>query len=271
MTLHRLVLASTLPVLVAGLMVGTLFFLVMLLAAAMIGLALTLAICAGIVAFGVGFLLVIFHVEPPKPGTFESQRIAALVEIENLRKSLAQMRAHRTTLLADLQRIKSLLPMRLKYEQENAKLDTFLKELEDRRHRLLLQDWRAMRGVPFEAFLKEVLEVLGFEVATTDVTGDQGIDLIASRSGERLGIQAKGYQESVSNSAVQQAFAGMSHYRCHRCAVITNSEFTRAARELALSTGCILVDQRLVPDLIAGKVFSSLTAETLQTESSLKS
>jgi restriction system protein len=72
-------------------------------------------------------------------------------------------------------------------------------------------------------------------------------------------VQAKGYYHAVSNNAVQQAYAGMRHYDCWGCAVITNSRFTKSARELALSTGCILIGEDEFSDFVIGNIdFSEL-------------
>ena len=125
---------------------------------------------------------------------------------------------------------------------------------EHRRKQLLAENWRAMRSVEFEQFLERVFAELGYVVETTKVTGDQGIDLIIAYRGKRIAIQVKGYLHSVSNSAVQEAHTGMTHYRCDAAAVITNSKFTQSAVELAKSVRCQLVDEDLLPSLVLGRV-----------------
>lgn len=102
--------------------------------------------------------------------------------------------------------------------------------------------------------MKEVFEDLGYVVETTKASGDQGVDLLISRRGTRIAVQAKGYAESVGNSAVQEAHAGMAFYACHKSMVVTNSSFTTAAQQLAERIGCVLIDGSRVPDLIEGKI-----------------
>ena len=87
----------------------------------------------------------------------------------------------------------------------------------------------------------------------TKSSGDQGVDLILTRGNDRIAIQVKGFVNSVGNGAVQQAHAGMAFYRCTRCAVVTNSEFTPAARELADRVGCQLIDCGGIEALITGR------------------
>jgi restriction system protein len=126
--------------------------------------------------------------------------------------------------------------------------------LESRVHELLTRDWRMFRGGDFENFLGEVFTELGYLVAMTGKSGDQGVDLIVSRDGVRVAVQAKGYADSVSNSAVQEAHTGMAFHSCSRCVVITNSAFTPAAKELAARVGCALIDGSMIPQLINGGI-----------------
>ena len=155
---------------------------------------------------------------------------------------------------ADLKRVwqsasNKLTDLRLALECEQ-----FAASQELRRKELLDERWKEMRSVEFETFLERVFTELGYTVETTKMTGDQGLDLIVSYRNRRIGIQVKGYHNSVSNSAVQQAHAGMSYYKCDAAAVITNSRFTQSACELASKIECKLIDEDSLPSLILGKV-----------------
>lgn len=110
-----------------------------------------------------------------------------------------------------------------------------------------------MDGGEFESFLAEVFRHLGFQVERTGRTGDQGVDLIVRR-GKCIAVQAKCYSGSVGNAAVQEVFAGQAHCKCDSCAVITSSVFTRQARDLAASTGCLLIEGNQLADLILEKI-----------------
>jgi len=135
------------------------------------------------------------------------------------------------------------------------KYQSVLKHFQSRINRLRSTDWRVLQAIPFENFLAEVFLEWGYEVETTKASGDQGVDLIISKDGIRIAIQAKGYLSStVGNDAVQQAHTGMTIYRCHRCAVITNSTFTASARQAAAAVGCVLIDGESIPLLIDGQL-----------------
>jgi restriction system protein len=138
------------------------------------------------------------------------------------------------------------------------------REYESAANQLAMVNWRALRGGDFEGFLAQVFQLHGFNVTRTGKSGDQGIDLIVTSPMFRLAIQVKGYEGSVSNDAVQEAYTGKKHYEYKHSyefthsVVITNSLFTKSARDVANSVGCLLIDETRMPDLIAGRVFSAI-------------
>ncbi|MGO3746004.1 MAG: restriction endonuclease, partial [Alcaligenes aquatilis] len=101
----------------------------------------------------------------------------------------------------------------------------------------------AMDGFQFEAFLMEVFQTIGFDVKETKKTADQGADLFVSRFGKNMVIQAKNYTGSVGNAAVQQAISAKAFYGCDEAMVVTNSYYTKSAKELAYTAGVRLIDR----------------------------
>jgi restriction system protein len=81
----------------------------------------------------------------------------------------------------------------------------------------------------------------GTSVIMTAVTGDFGVDLIVGRRPNRLAIQCKRQSRPVGSGAVQEVVAGAAMHDCAHTMVVTNHDFTPAARELAQRHGCILV------------------------------
>jgi HJR/Mrr/RecB family endonuclease len=127
--------------------------------------------------------------------------------------------------------------------------------INSRLYKLRACRWDLKTGTDFERFLSEVFQERGYIVELTGKSGDQGVDLVITRDGIRIAIQAKGYlSNSVGNSAVQEAHTGMAFYRCQMSAVVTNARFTASARELAQSVGCRLIDGGQIPGLISGRI-----------------
>ena len=102
-----------------------------------------------------------------------------------------------------------------------------------------------MEGHEFEYFCAELLERCGFEdVTVTRGSGDQGVDILAFKEDIKYAIQCKNYSSPLGNKSIQEVFAGKTFYHCHVGVVMTNSTFTKGARELADSVGVILWDKR---------------------------
>jgi len=97
-------------------------------------------------------------------------------------------------------------------------------------------------GVEFENLIVRLYTAIGYESKRIGGSGDQGGDVIASRNGQSILIQAKFYEGSVNNNAVQQAIAARLHYGCSSAQVITTGVFTKGAIELARSTDVQLID-----------------------------
>jgi len=120
------------------------------------------------------------------------------------------------------------------------------KEVEKKYRGMKIANIDSMTGIEFEQYLKRVLTNQGYSVSTTSVSGDLGVDLVASGNNDKIAIQAKRYNNKVSRRAISDAVAGMYHYGCNKAMVITNNYFSPGAIELAQSTGCILIDRDIL-------------------------
>lgn len=108
-----------------------------------------------------------------------------------------------------------------------------------------------MSGIEFEDFVAFLYERQGYKIERTPISGDLGVDLIASRNGDRVAIQVKRYTGSVGRSAISDAVAGMAQYKCTRSSVVTNSVFTPLARKLAYTNHCMLIDRENLRHMIS--------------------
>lgn len=100
-----------------------------------------------------------------------------------------------------------------------------------------------LSGTDFEVYLSRLLKQNGFEdIRGTATTGDQGADLIAKKDDKTIVIQAKRYQGSVGNKAVQEVVAAVKFYRADEGWVITSGTFTSSAKSLAQANSVKLID-----------------------------
>ncbi|HEX5430106.1 MAG TPA: restriction endonuclease [Patescibacteria group bacterium] len=120
----------------------------------------------------------------------------------------------------------------------------FKREYKTKKSRPITQvDFSPMSGTEFETYLARLLKENGFtDIAGTPATGDQGADLIAKRNGKTIIIQAKRYDGTVGNKAVQEVASAVQFYGADEGWVITNSMFTKSAKELAHKANVRLID-----------------------------
>lgn len=115
-----------------------------------------------------------------------------------------------------------------------------------------IQELDAMSGEAFEEYLEGLFSKMGYTVERTDLVGDQGADLIVSRFGERIVVQAKRYaiERTVGNRAVQQVVAAVGHYDADRGIVVTTASFSSSAEALAESNDVELWDREQLAELL---------------------
>ena len=101
-----------------------------------------------------------------------------------------------------------------------------------------------MEGHQFEYWCADLLRRNGFfDVKVTPGSGDQGVDILATKDDIKYAFQCKNYSNTVGNTPVQEIHAGKDFYKCHIGVVITNNYFTQGAKELASQTGVLLWDR----------------------------
>ncbi len=100
-----------------------------------------------------------------------------------------------------------------------------------------------MDGRSYEIYCADYLRQQGYRnVQVTKGSHDQGIDVIAWYRHKKYGIQCKYYESPVSNHSVMEAYTGGAFYGCDHVMVMTNSTFTKSAKELADETDVILLE-----------------------------
>lgn len=106
-----------------------------------------------------------------------------------------------------------------------------------------------MSGTEFEDHIARIARSCGVPVIMTSLTGDWGVDLIVGKRPNRLAVQCKRQARPVGTGAVQEVVSGAPMQDCTHTMVVTNHEFTPAARKLADLHGCILVGGAELPRL----------------------
>lgn len=154
---------------------------------------------------------------------FIEKTILATIRDEEIRKAFAR----RTRLLENWRR----------------RIDDACARIDKKRADIKGLDFRpGMSGSEYEAFCAAQLSAVGWKIDNVRDTGDQGIDLVARKGSTIVAIQCKRYRSSVGNEAVQQIVAGKAIVAANaRAAVVTNSTYTRSAKELAAANKVLLL------------------------------
>lgn len=109
----------------------------------------------------------------------------------------------------------------------------------------------AVSGTEFEDHVAHIARSCGVPVIMTPLTGDWGVDLILGARPDRVAVQCKRRSRPVGVGAVQEVVAGAPMHGCTKTMVVTNHDFTTAARRLAELHGCELVGRNELPRLRA--------------------
>ncbi|MBG0793983.1 restriction endonuclease [Methylocystis sp. H62] len=101
-----------------------------------------------------------------------------------------------------------------------------------------------MTPIDYEHYCAEELNRSGWDARVTMASRDQGVDVIAQKSGIRLAVQCKLYRSPVGNKAVQEVVAARAHEMADYAIVVSNNSYTPAAQELARTNNVILLHHR---------------------------
>jgi HJR/Mrr/RecB family endonuclease len=104
----------------------------------------------------------------------------------------------------------------------------------------------AITGPTFERYVGELLSARGFRnIRYTAASNDDGIDILATHDGQKYAIQTKRYTGTLRKGHIYPVHSAHASkkYACDKAMVVTNSYFTKHAREYAEMAGVILVDR----------------------------
>jgi hypothetical protein len=104
-------------------------------------------------------------------------------------------------------------------------------------------------GNDFEHWVAAQLSKHGWTATVTQASGDDGVDIVAIKNSVRVAVQCKRYAGSVGNKAVQEVYTGMKHMQLDHAVVISTGKYTKAAQDLARTTGVFLLSEHDIHDL----------------------
>lgn len=96
-------------------------------------------------------------------------------------------------------------------------------------------DVDSMSGKQFEKLVGEIFRLRGYTIKFTPASGDYGVDIIASKNGNKIAIQCKRYdsKSKIGNEDILKLSGGQRYYSADSAMLITTSKVTKMAREAA--------------------------------------
>lgn len=119
-----------------------------------------------------------------------------------------------------------------------------------------------MDGFKFEHYLCELFKAHGYKVERTQDRNDFGADLILTKHKQRIVVQAKRYKGKVGIKAVQEIVSALFYYKADFAWVVSNSEYTPAAIELANKSDVKLIGRNELAKLMEKTVKENIQHPT---------
>lgn len=111
---------------------------------------------------------------------------------------------------------------------------------------IIIDNLDLLSGYDSEYFLVDLFTKLGYKVKITNLSGNQGANLIVSKNNYSIAIQAKRYGSKVTNKAVQEIIVENLYYNTDSALGVTTNYFTRSAKELTVKTNVHLLNRTLL-------------------------
>ena len=108
--------------------------------------------------------------------------------------------------------------------------------------------WTSLDGIEFERELADLFRDLGYEVESTPVSGDQGIDLVLKRKNRTTVVQCKAHKRPIGPAVVRELYGAMVAARADHAALVCTGGFTKGVRDFAENKPITLLQTR---DIVA--------------------
>lgn len=113
--------------------------------------------------------------------------------------------------------------------------------------------WQALRGTDLEDAVAWLFRERGWQVETTALTGDGGIDLVLRHDGREVCVQCKGYAKPVSVAAVREIAGVCSASHAEPMLVVVNG-ITKPAQAEADAYSVLVWDSRELARFARGEI-----------------
>ncbi len=113
-----------------------------------------------------------------------------------------------------------------------------------------LEEIQKIDPIQFEKLVSSLFKKIGYDVLLTKASGDEGIDIILSKSGKKSIVQCKRYSGTVGQPVARDLYGSMIHNRAEEAYLITTGVFSLPAQTWATGKPIHLVDGKMLVEWI---------------------
>lgn len=121
----------------------------------------------------------------------------------------------------------------LRWKAEARKREEERRQQEHEARRRRLEWWQQLDGRRFEKELAALLERYGYTVKRTGGPGDEGVDLLVQKSGDKILVQCKAHGRAIGPGAVRDLYGAMMHHGTDEAWLVSSRGFSYRARKFA--------------------------------------
>ena len=135
------------------------------------------------------------------------------------------------------------------YNEKNIKYSSAMTEYKDKNQlfervlrRATWNHWLSLNPIEFEEAVADLFIDKGYDVYTTPVTGDHGVDLFITKDGKTSIVQCKTYKKSLGPSAARDLYGAMIAQGAKEAFLAAPGGFTVATKEFCKNKPIKLLD-----------------------------
>ena len=120
-----------------------------------------------------------------------------------------------------------------KAEEARQEAERAQQRAERARRRKLRDFWMSLSGREFEHELATLYRQQGYQVQSTPTSGDEGVDLIIRKNGEKTVVQCKAHKAPVGPAIVRELYGSMVASGADNAILACTGGFTKGVRDFA--------------------------------------
>jgi len=110
-------------------------------------------------------------------------------------------------------------------------------------------DFSGMNGHEFNDYIVKIYIAMDYICRNLPGSGDRGADFLAEKDGVRYVVQTKRWKNKVGSPTIQKLVGSKAWYKADKAICVTNSEYTKPARQWE-ARGVELIDGRRLDEMI---------------------